>query len=137
DAYIYRGAIQRPSATSKLFLGVLGSVDQPIERNFNAILVAPHGNVQLATVAAGHQTSIYAKSILVRPNTIVTHTPFEPTDFCAGAPRCTGLCPGVTGSRSCDVGEPCSSNGDRSEEHTSELQSRENLVCRLLLEKKN
>src|SRR5690606_40550256 len=27
-------------------------------------------------------------------------------------------------------------NGIRSEEHTSELQSRENLVCRLLLEKK-
>src|SRR5690606_42060436 len=33
----------------------------------------------------------------------------------------------------CDTnGEP----GDRSEEHTSELQSREKLVCRLLLEKK-
>src|SRR5690606_40632080 len=28
------------------------------------------------------------------------------------------------------------SNSGRSEEHTSELQSRENLVCRLLLEKK-
>src|SRR5690606_41749290 len=28
------------------------------------------------------------------------------------------------------------SRGGRSEEHTSELQSRENLVCRLLLEKK-
>src|SRR5690606_40003663 len=28
-------------------------------------------------------------------------------------------------------------NEIRSEEHTSELQSRENLVCRLLLEKKN
>src|SRR5690606_12611751 len=28
-------------------------------------------------------------------------------------------------------------NVKRSEEHTSELQSRENLVCRLLLEKKN
>src|SRR5690606_41055851 len=27
-------------------------------------------------------------------------------------------------------------SGDQSEEHTSELQSRENLVCRLLLEKK-
>src|SRR5690606_41051799 len=26
---------------------------------------------------------------------------------------------------------------ERSEEHTSELQSRENIVCRLLLEKKN
>src|SRR3712207_7937970 len=29
-----------------------------------------------------------------------------------------------------------SSNGGRSEEHTSELQSRQYLVCRLLLEKK-
>src|SRR5690606_39892775 len=29
------------------------------------------------------------------------------------------------------------SEHSRSEEHTSELQSRENLVCRLLLEKKN
>src|SRR5690606_40009664 len=28
-------------------------------------------------------------------------------------------------------------DGSRSEEHTSELQSRENLVCRLLLEKNN
>src|SRR5690606_35123864 len=33
------------------------------------------------------------------------------------------------------IGELMSGNG-RSEEHTSELQSRENLVCRLLLEKK-
>src|SRR5699024_12140681 len=34
---------------------------------------------------------------------------------------------------------PCSSGcrGGRSEEHTSELQSRFDLVCRLLLEKKN
>src|SRR5690606_39656625 len=31
---------------------------------------------------------------------------------------------------------PPSTPPDRSEEHTSELQSRENLVCRLLLEKK-
>src|SRR5690606_41880594 len=30
----------------------------------------------------------------------------------------------------------CRNNDARSEEHTSELQSRENLVCRLLLEKK-
>src|SRR5690606_42154764 len=34
---------------------------------------------------------------------------------------------------SCDRVHPCCR---RSEEHTSELQSRENLVCRLLLEKK-
>src|SRR5690606_41996220 len=31
----------------------------------------------------------------------------------------------------------CSRERSRSEEHTSELRSRENLVCRLLLEKKN
>src|SRR5207302_7809807 len=31
---------------------------------------------------------------------------------------------------------PVGGHGGRSEEHTSELQSRENLVCRLLLEKK-
>src|SRR5690606_41752199 len=32
---------------------------------------------------------------------------------------------------------PLPASPSRSEEHTSELQSRENLVCRLLLEKKN
>src|SRR5690606_40973283 len=37
------------------------------------------------------------------------------------------------------AGSRCRSQArrSRSEEHTSELQSRENLVCRLLLEKKN
>src|SRR6266508_4070177 len=33
--------------------------------------------------------------------------------------------------------QPSSSSRSRSEEHTSELQSRGHLVCRLLLEKKN
>src|SRR3712207_7617100 len=33
-------------------------------------------------------------------------------------------------------GVPAQSDGGRSEEHTSELQSRQYLVCRLLLEKK-
>src|SRR5690606_39071236 len=35
------------------------------------------------------------------------------------------------------MGSPVAATVMRSEEHTSELQSRENLVCRLLLEKKN
>src|SRR5690606_41723032 len=35
-----------------------------------------------------------------------------------------------------EAGEGVPGNDPRSEEHTSELQSRENLVCRLLLEKK-
>src|SRR5690606_40623350 len=34
------------------------------------------------------------------------------------------------------TGSPHAASSWRSEEHTSELQSRENLVCRLLLEKK-
>src|SRR5690606_39309710 len=36
----------------------------------------------------------------------------------------------------CRVMAPAFEQAARSEEHTSELQSRENLVCRLLLEKK-
>src|SRR5690606_40428017 len=59
----------------------------------------------------------------------------------------TGRRPAADGQRSRSPtavgGRPCSQplsvttmTGHRSEEHTSELQSRENLVCRLLLEKK-
>src|SRR5690606_42057221 len=45
--------------------------------------------------------------------------------------RC--LCP----RRRCGLARGCGgARARRSEEHTSELQSRENLVCRLLLEKK-
>src|SRR3712207_7619623 len=40
------------------------------------------------------------------------------------------------GYRSVTVSELASSRKTRSEEHTSELQSRQYLVCRLLLEKK-
>src|SRR4249919_4084901 len=41
------------------------------------------------------------------------------------------------GPRSPGTGAGCPAATGRSEEHTSELQSREKLVCRLLLEKKN
>src|SRR5438105_12085862 len=37
----------------------------------------------------------------------------------------------------CGVAKPATDSESRSEEHTSELQSRVELVCRLLLEKKN
>src|SRR2546427_8651922 len=40
-------------------------------------------------------------------------------------------------SEEAGVNEALAANGIRSEEHTSELQSQSNLVCRLLLEKKN
>src|SRR5436309_12146169 len=52
--------------------------------------------------------------------------------------------PSPASSAATSAGDPASrtartqrSRRARSEEHTSELQSRENLVCRLLLEKKN
>src|SRR5438034_7169744 len=51
-----------------------------------------------------------------------------------------GLNDYVTATWTCTIGtSPCSAFGDgyRSEEHTSELQSHSDLVCRLLLEKKN
>src|SRR5438034_5360041 len=41
----------------------------------------------------------------------------------------------LTPGRRCENGKPVPVN-DRSEEHTSELQSHSDLVCRLLLEKK-
>src|SRR5690606_40500867 len=49
------------------------------------------------------------------------------------APNGAALCP--VGACNYQSGEGCE-QGQRSEEHTSALQSRENLVCRLLLEKK-
>src|SRR2546421_897608 len=45
--------------------------------------------------------------------------------------RCGGRCP-----ESVRLGTVHDAGTDRSEEHTSELQSRSDLVCRLLLEKK-
>src|SRR5688572_31726153 len=52
-----------------------------------------------------------------------------------GAPRATGRHP--FGRRAADAGGgPRPHVASRSEEHTSELQSQSNLVCRLLLEKK-
>src|SRR5436309_11439198 len=62
------------------------------------------------------------RSILVPANTARPHTAtFQPLGGFSGDPA---------------IVRPRSTFGGRSEEHTSEFQSRENLVCRLLLEKK-
>src|SRR5205809_5922933 len=57
------------------------------------------------------------------------------------SPRRLAMSPDGSGSPSSTVTIPIMSTGPsgaiRSEEHTSELQSRLHLVCRLLLEKKN
>src|SRR5690606_41876910 len=54
-----------------------------------------------------------------------------------GAPPRQGLYDPAYEHDACGVAFVATLRGTRSEEHTSELQSRENLVCRLLLEKKN
>src|SRR5690554_7318110 len=46
------------------------------------------------------------------------------------------VCLGRGGGRAAGARRPDQEGADRSEEHTSELQSRPHLVCRLLLEKK-
>src|SRR5690606_41541511 len=54
------------------------------------------------------------------------------TGGAATSPSCTS----ATSRPTPPLLKPPESSGPRSEEHTSELQSRENLGCRLLLEKK-
>jgi RHS repeat-associated protein len=109
--FIFRGTIQKTDPRNNVLIVALGTGEQPLERRFNAVLVAPRGSVQLATVTSGHQTSVYAKSILARPNTTITHAPFDPVSFCEEE-RCSGLCPEVSGERSCEEGEPCTETSD-------------------------
>src|SRR2546430_4321312 len=59
--------------------------------------------------------------------------------FCYGKLVCTGLMSSWhwDGNKACKAFFGANQDGNlRSEEHTSELQSQSNLVCRLLLEKK-
>src|SRR5256885_12843641 len=60
-------------------------------------------------------------------STLFPYTTLFRSSACAPGTRHRGICP-------C---RPSSGPAGRSEEHTSELQSPCNLVCRLLLEKKN
>src|SRR5438874_3850682 len=77
-------------------------------------------------------------------STLFPYTTLFRSETCAHE---TCLCAPRLGKYCCDYCEEASAHGPaqrcecifqvRSEEHTSELQSRRDLVCRLLLEKKN
>src|SRR3712207_7658584 len=69
------------------------------------------------------------------PYTTLFRSLWVATHCCGGGSRWTPRCSGVT-SRSRQPPSPSLLPGTRSEEHKSELQSRQYLVCRLLLEKK-
>src|SRR5439155_19796724 len=107
-----------------------------------------HGVVTTLVCAIAHQ--LYAPAILLRQFLLTTYVSCPPALFffllIRRPPRST-LFPYTTLFRSlardaagrglsvlmCERGDLA---GERSEEHTSELQSRGHLVCRLLLEKK-
>src|SRR5690606_41582630 len=62
---------------------------------------------------------------------LTSNTIGSATDTATGLPRLYAGLNSISSITSCAM----RSRSPRSEEHTSELQSRENLVCRLLLEK--
>src|SRR2546426_5973151 len=66
-----------------------------------------------------------------RESAAVSAAPSSSDNTTAAGGTAAGGCGGASG-----VGHSGSAGGGRSEEHTSELQSPCNLVCRLLLEKK-
>src|SRR2546430_8864772 len=87
-------------------------------------------------------TEIYTLSLHdALPISRTKYSPYSPT-MAAGIGRCGSLsrCRRAAARSSrwpaMSADRPCSRTGTRSEEHTSELQSQSNLVCRLLLEKK-
>src|SRR2546430_7688553 len=81
------------------------------------------------------------RSTLFPYTTLFRSTPSSPTSSDPRRARrssATPPAPGASGNGSSPRGStgPPATRRSRSEEHTSELQSQSNLVCRLLLEKK-
>src|SRR5438270_5436380 len=77
------------------------------------------------------RSTLFPYTTLFRSPARISATPRSSSAEARASRRCPA-CRMVTASDS-DSGSPVS----RSEEHTSELQSQSNIVCRLLLEKKN
>src|SRR5256886_13683821 len=102
-----------PAEPDKLTRSIREFLEPPQERIHAIGLIVPHAGYMYSGHVAG---AVYARVDLPQRNIV--------------------LCPNHTG-----LGTPLSimKSGawqTRSEEHTSELQSQSNLVCRLLLEKK-
>src|SRR5690606_42075376 len=70
----------------------------------------------------------------VQPSSLYRRISSRAADATAGSPRNSSGCSRSTAPTLSVVGTRTRPPPSRSEEHTSELQSRENLVCRLLLE---
>src|SRR2546430_4998633 len=88
------------------------------------------------------RSTLFPYTTLFRSPAIhAAHRGHRPARGGAARPRCDGTGDGCQRERSAEAGHSGPRHGGvqsrRSEEHTSELQSQSNLVCRLLLEKKN
>src|SRR5690606_41604902 len=103
-------SMSRPSARARLF---------PYTTLFRSI-----GEVTIAYAVGGRQAAA-----------ISTHTPAKSARYLpVPSASATSISANVVASTGSPNKCPCTkSQPSRSEEHTSELQSRENLVCRLLL----
>src|SRR5690606_40835590 len=82
-----------------------------------------------------HQTPLPSQGFYIRSQSdvkaLVSHCKWVMVDVAEARDSVKAESGNVIG-----FGSRAGARGKRSEEHTSELQSRENLVCRLLLEKK-
>src|SRR5690606_24609967 len=100
------------------------SVTENADKRFKSIVKQAQKNNPEAFIAA---VGCYAQ---LKPHELAD---IEGVDLVLGATEKFKITHYLNDLSKNDIGEVHS----RSEEHTSELQSRENLVCRLLLEKKN
>src|SRR5690606_40983908 len=94
---------------------------------------APSATFSVFSLTASPPTDIYSLSL--HDALPISRRPRACRRVRSDRPRPGAWIPTSISSRRPAARSSCSPR--RSEEHTSELQSRENLVCRLLLEKKN
>src|SRR5438105_11029397 len=76
------------------------------------------------------RSTLFPYTTLFRSDRSAAHKPLNAS--CSSS----AIRPSASPARNATFMMPCASGEARSEEHTSELQSRVDLVCRLLLEKK-
>src|SRR5690606_41448318 len=89
-------------------------------------LILPYPTLFRSSAVSGNGSLLPNSAIVVTPISSTAHTrTFRAT-----------MSPAAGGYGAAIVSFTANDFGPRSEEHTSELQSRENLVCRLLREKK-
>src|SRR5690242_21626257 len=80
------------------------------------------------------RSTLFPYTTLFRSLLVVLQTPARGIERVAD--RYVQILMGVVHAGLAPGHQPAARHGERSEEHTSELQSHVNLVCRLLLEKK-